>query len=80
MLSSSARHDDQQGTWVVETAAFKVDSRRTGHERIVFLWDKGNKEQKRMSLVNDSSTASMIITHRRLEITQNKGRNDKAPV
>jgi hypothetical protein len=46
MLSSSARHDVQQETRVVEAAAVKVDSRRAGHERIVFLWDKGNKEKK----------------------------------
>jgi hypothetical protein len=53
MLNSSARHDVQQETRVVEAAAVKVDSRRTGHERIVFLWDKGNKEKKRSRLSSE---------------------------
>ncbi len=50
MLSSSARHDVQQETRIVEAAAVKVDRRRTGHERIVFLCDKGNVEKKEESL------------------------------
>ena len=44
------RHDVQQETRVVEAAAVKVDSRRTGHVRIVFLRDKANKEKKEESL------------------------------
>ena len=50
MLSSSVHHNVQQETRVVEAAAVKVDSRRTGHERIVFLRDKANKEKNEESL------------------------------
>ena len=50
MLSSSVRHDVKQETCIVEAAAVKVDNRRTGHERIVFLRDKANKEKKEESL------------------------------
>ena len=50
MLRSSVRHDVQQETRVVKATAVKVDSRRTGHERIVFLWDKVNKVRKEESL------------------------------
>jgi hypothetical protein len=50
MLRSSMCHDVQQATRVVEVAAVKVDNRRTGHERIVFLWDKANIEKKEESL------------------------------
>jgi hypothetical protein len=46
MLSSSVRHDVQQETRVVKAIAVKVDIWRTGHERIVFLCDKGNKKKK----------------------------------
>ncbi len=50
MLRSSVCHDVQQATRVVKAAAVKVDSRRTGHERVVFLRDKANKEKKEESL------------------------------
>jgi len=50
MLSSSVRQDVQQETRVVEAAAVKDDSWRSGHERIVFLWDKANEEKKEESL------------------------------
>ena len=50
MLRSSVCHDVQQATRVVKAAAVKVDSRRTRHERIVFLRDKANKEKKEESL------------------------------